>query len=130
MSPLLSAFEDLQRRVFSSIASCVYGGGREDVWIERGVRRGYDGHQNGIQLVFSRSFDGWEGPGRTYVEVNQEYAHITGIQWRLERYAYCRFDQRGDLENVHKDLADPQLAPYSNLRLSIDRSDPCVPSHA
>jgi hypothetical protein len=30
----------------------------------------------------------------------------------------------------HKDLAGPQLARYSNLRLSIDRSDPCVPSNA
>jgi hypothetical protein len=26
--------------------------------------------------------------------------------------------------------ADPQLAPYANLRLSIDRSDSCVPSNA
>jgi len=34
------------------------------------------------------------------------------------------------LEKRHKDLADPQLAPYSNLRLSIDQSDPCVPSNA
>jgi hypothetical protein len=33
-------------------------------------------------------------------------------------------------ENVLDDLADPQLAPYSKLRLSIDRSDPCVPSNA
>jgi len=84
----------------SSIAGYVYGGGREDVWIERGVRRGYDGHQNGIQLVFERSFEGWEGPGRNYVEVNQEYTHIAGIHWRPERRAYCRFDQRGDLEDV------------------------------
>ncbi len=84
----------------SSIASYVYGGGKEDVWIERGVRRGYDGHQNGIQLVFDRSFEGWEGPGRKYVEINQEYTHIAGIHWRPERRAYCRFDQRGDLEDV------------------------------
>ena len=34
------------------------------------------------------------------------------------------------LEKRHKDLADPQLAPCSNLRLSIDQSDPCVPSNA
>jgi hypothetical protein len=33
-------------------------------------------------------------------------------------------------EKRHQDLADPQLAPYSNLRLSIDRSDLCVPSNA
>jgi hypothetical protein len=34
------------------------------------------------------------------------------------------------LEKRHKNLADPQLAPYSNLRLSIGGSDPCVPSNA
>lgn len=84
----------------SSIAGYVYGGGREDVWIERGVRRGYDGNQNGIQLVFERRFEGWEGAGRNYVEVNQEYTHIAGIHWRPERRAYCRFDQRGDIEDV------------------------------
>lgn len=94
---------DLERWSFcsdSSIAGYVYGGGREDVWIERGVRRGYDGHENGIQLVFDRTFEGWEGPGRKYIEVNQEYTHIAGIHWRPERRAYCRFDQRGDLTDV------------------------------
>lgn len=85
---------------YSPIAGYVYGGGREDVWIERGVRRGYDGHQNGIQLVFRRSFEGWEGSGRSYVEVNQEYTHVAGIHWRPERRAYCRYDRRGDLEDV------------------------------
>ena len=34
------------------------------------------------------------------------------------------------LEKRHKDPADPQLAPYSNLRLSISGSEPCVPSSA
>jgi hypothetical protein len=34
------------------------------------------------------------------------------------------------LEKRHKDLADPQLAPYFDRRLSIDRSDPCAPSNA
>jgi len=94
---------DLEKWYFDShysIASYVYGGGRDDVWIERGVRKGYDGHQNGTQLVFNRAFEGWEGSGRNYIEVNQEYTHITGIHWRPEKRAYCRFDGRGDLESV------------------------------
>jgi hypothetical protein len=82
----------------SSIASYVYGGGKKQVSIERGVRHGYDGDRDGIQLVFNRTFEGWEGSGRNYIEVNQEYTHITGIHWRPEKRAYCRFDGRGDLE--------------------------------
>lgn len=95
--------EDLEQWHFSSdysIASYVYGGGRDDVWVERGVRKGFDGHQNGTQLVFLRTFDGWDGSGRDYIEVNQEYTHIAGIHWRPEKRAYCRFDGRGDLEPV------------------------------
>lgn len=82
----------------SPIASYVYGGGKDEMWIERGVRRGYDGQQNGTQLVFSRTFEGWSGPGRNYVEVNQEYTHLAEIHWREEKRAYCRFNHRGDLE--------------------------------
>ena len=83
---------------YSSIAGYVYGGGKKKVWIERGVRNGYDGKKEGTQLVFNRTFEGWDGLGRNYIEVNQEYTHITGIHWRPERRAYCRFDMRGDLE--------------------------------
>jgi hypothetical protein len=92
---------ELECRTFSSdspIASYVYGGGRKHAWIERGVRDGFDGQQNGMQLVFLRRFEGWEGPGRDYIEVNQEYTHLVGLHWRPEKRAYCRFDERGDLE--------------------------------
>jgi hypothetical protein len=88
---------DLAQRGFDShspIASYVSGGGKDEMWIERGVRRGYDGQQNGTQLVFSRTFEGWSGPGRNYVEVNQEYTHLAEIHWREEKRAYCRFSAR------------------------------------
>lgn len=52
------------------------------------------------QLVFGRTFEGWSGSDRTYFEVNQEYTHVTGIHWRPEHRAYCRFDESGDLEQV------------------------------
>jgi hypothetical protein len=84
-----------------SIASYVYGGGRDDVWLERLMDSPSSMELKGaIQLVFGRTFEGWSGFDRTYFEVNQEYTHVTGIHWRPEQQAYCRFDENGDLEQV------------------------------
>ena len=86
---------------YSSIASYVWGGGRDDVWMERlSDSHGSRTLESATQLVFGRTFEGWSGSDRTYFEVNQEYTHITGIHWRPEQRAYCRFDERGDLEPV------------------------------
>ncbi|PTU32405.1 hypothetical protein [Stenotrophobium rhamnosiphilum] len=83
---------------YAPIASFVSGGGKEGVWIERDVRHRDDEHLKAARLVFNRTFEGWEGSGRSYVEVNQEFTHVTGVHWRPEKRAYCRFDSRGDLE--------------------------------
>lgn len=86
---------------FTSIASYVSGGGRDTMWIERGEdRRGSPALNAGVDLVFGRTFEGWVGPDREYFEVNQEYTHLSGIHWRSERKAYCRFDDNGDLADV------------------------------
>ena len=86
---------------YTSIASYVYGGGRHDVWAERLTDSTGSGSLEGaIHLVFGRTFEGWSGSDRSYFEVNQEYTHITGIHWRPEQRAYCRFDENGDLEQV------------------------------
>jgi hypothetical protein len=86
---------------FTSIASYVTGGGREDVWVERGLSgTGTKTLKDAVQLIFGRTFEGWTGPGRTYYELHQEYAHLTGIHWRPEMRAYCRFNEHGDLEPV------------------------------
>lgn len=86
---------------YTSIASYVTGGGREDVWVERGVSgTGTKTLKDAVQLIFGRAFEGWTGPGRTYYEVHQEYAHLTGIHWRPEMRAHCRFNEHGDLEPV------------------------------
>ena len=86
---------------FTSIASQVWGGSR-DVWIERGDRhRGANALTNAMDLVFARTFEGWaDDEERTYFEVHQEYTHLSGIHWRPEHRAYCRFDGHGDLEYV------------------------------
>jgi hypothetical protein len=86
---------------YTSIASYVYGGGRHDVWVERHTNSTWSGALEGaIHLVFGRTFEGWSGSDRTYFEVNQEYTHLTGIHWRPEHRAYCRFDENGDLQQA------------------------------
>ncbi len=86
---------------YMSIASYVYGGGRDDVWLERlTASTGSMELEGATQLVFGRTFEGWSSSARTYFEVNQEYTHVTGIHWRPEQRAYCRFDKNGDLEQV------------------------------
>ena len=86
---------------YRSIASYVWGGGRDDVWLERlsDSESSWD-LPGAIQLVFGRTFEGWSGSERLYFEINQEYTHVTGIHWRPEERAYCRFDESGDLEHV------------------------------
>jgi hypothetical protein len=86
---------------FSSAASYVYGGGREDVWIEPGMRHvGAGTLENAKQLVFGRSFEGLKEDDKNYYEILQEYAHLTGTHWRPEQRAYCRFDERGDFDPI------------------------------
>lgn len=86
---------------YSPIASYVWGGRREDVWVERHTEvTGIGALEGAIQLVFGRTFEGWSGSDRTYFEVNQEYTQATGIHWRPEQRAYCRFDENGDLQQV------------------------------
>lgn len=86
---------------YGSVASYVSGGGRPDIWIERGMRHmGADTFQGGWQLIFGRSFEGLRDDDANYIEILQEYAHLEGIHWRPEQRAYCRFDKHGDFEHV------------------------------
>jgi len=85
----------------TTVASYVSGGGREGIWIERGMcTSGSKTLEDGRQLVFGRTFEGWTGDDRTYFQILQEYAHLTGIHWRSEQRAYCRFDEHGDIDHV------------------------------
>ena len=86
---------------FSPFASYTYEGGRDDVWIERtGYPSGSKTLEGARQLVFSRHFDGLKGKESSYFEILQEYAHVTGVHWRPEQHAYCRFDEKADLDHV------------------------------
>lgn len=83
---------------YTSAASYVYGGDPRTMWIERGGRsRGSKTLEAGTDLIYARTFEGWAGPEKTYVEAAQEYTHLAGLHFRPEESAYCRYDDVGDL---------------------------------
>lgn len=99
----------------SSIASYVTGGGREGVWVERGLScTGAKTLDDAVPLIFGRTFEGWSGPRRDYYELNQEYAHLVDLHWRPEKRAYCRYEQ-GDLEPVVSITTDEDKESDMNL---------------
>lgn len=55
--------------------------------------------EQGEQLVFSREFEGRQ-EDRSYVECAQRLTHVFDLHFVPERSAYCRFDERGDIEDV------------------------------
>ena len=86
---------------FSTCSSYVTGGGNDSVWIERDqYDRGAKTLRRARPLVYSRNFEGLKEPDSAYFEVLQEYSHLAGIHRRPERRAYCRFDERGDWQDV------------------------------
>ena len=101
--------EDLLRwgcNPMTSVASYVSGGGRSGMWIERGPHgTGSRTLEVGMNPIFVRTFDGWAGDDRTYVEMNQELAHLADVHWRPEHRAYCKFDENGDLHEVSNCVA-------------------------
>ncbi len=85
---------------FFSCASYAWGGGKDEVWIERENHWGFASLKSARQLVYGRDFEGLKEPGSGYHEILQEYLHVTGIHWRPERHAYCRFDNHGEFDNI------------------------------
>ena len=51
-------------------------------------------------LVFHRTFEGMKDERRDYYELLQEFTHISGIHWRDEYNAYCKFDEKGKLDGI------------------------------
>jgi hypothetical protein len=54
-------------------------------------------YKNAEQLVFWRHFDGHMGE-KGYFEISQKFLHISELHFVPERSAYCRLDDRGDIE--------------------------------
>lgn len=57
--------------------------------------------KNGKRLVFGRDFDGFRD-AKSYFELHQELTHAHGLHWVLERAAWCRLDDSGDVIDLAK----------------------------
>lgn len=77
-----------------------YGGGEgHKVYLEPPLRHAGKSLYGGEKLIFLRSFDGVL-KGESPVELSQKMVHSLGLHFVLERNAYCRLDDRGDIEDV------------------------------
>jgi hypothetical protein len=76
-----------------------YGGGEDHrVYLEAPLRSGRS-LSGGEKLIFRRSFDGVQ-KGDSTIELSQKLVHALGLHFVVERNAYCRLDDRGDIEDV------------------------------
>ena len=56
--------------------------------------------------MFARDFDGHPGK-KSYYEVLQKFTHVFELHYMEERYAYCRLDKHGDVEDVIRIIEIP-----------------------
>lgn len=85
---------------YSSWGLCHTFGENADIWIESPLHgNGSVALAEGEQFIFCRSFDSYRGQYQSH-EILQELAHLYGLFYLDERSAYCRLDDRGDLEDV------------------------------
>ena len=55
----------------------------------------------GEKLIFRRPFNGVESV-KTPIEISQKLVHSLGLHFVEERHAYCRLDNKGDIQSVIK----------------------------
>ena len=62
------------------------------------------------RLVFLRNFDG------SYLEILQEYLHLTDSHWIPEQRAYCRYNELGDLDPIVSITAEKGTGPLASFK--------------
>jgi hypothetical protein len=74
----------------------------------------------GEQIVFARRFDG-RHERQSYIELSQKLTHALRLHWVPEHDAYCRFDGRGDVEDVARVVGEIGLGGVVTiLRATLD----------
>lgn len=77
-----------------------WGGDGRRIYLDGPIRGpGLSSLSQGEALVFRRSFSGY-AQHRTTTEINQRLVHALDLFFLPERSAWCRLDERGDLEDV------------------------------
>ena len=109
---------------YTTAASYVSGGGRNDIWVERNAGgTGSTILSRGTHLIYGRTFEGWTGDDADYFELSQEYAHLEDLHWRPEQRAYCKFDENGDLAplvSITKRTSDNKISLVTFERSSLE----------
>jgi hypothetical protein len=90
---------------FSSWGIATSYGERKSVSVSRPLNHtGSKTLDRGEQIIFARDFDGRQ-ENRSYIEISQKLTHAFGLHYVTERDSFCRFDARGDVEDVIRVLS-------------------------
>jgi hypothetical protein len=85
---------------FSSWDITITGGNRPRVYLSPPLdHAGSKTLERGDQIIFARRFDGRQEQ-QSYIEISTRLTHPFGLHYVPERSAYCRFDNRGDVEDI------------------------------
>lgn len=90
---------------------------------------GTESLEGGLPLVYGRMWEGLDEPEGTYFEVAQTYVHHLDIHWRPTRKAYCRFDHRGDWEDVVSITSDSSRNGVSLVSFKREPLDQYLVEH-
>ncbi|MCW8088246.1 hypothetical protein OF850_21880 [Roseococcus sp. MDT2-1-1] len=100
-------FEDLERMHFTTDRTWIIehssGGGQPDrVFLSDPMDdTGSESLKGGEKLIFNRSFTGVSNFPET-IEINQKLVHALDLYFLADRNAYCRLDEKGDIEEIIK----------------------------
>jgi hypothetical protein len=73
-------------------------------------------------LIFSRSFDGRQ-EHKSYTELLQKFSHLFDLHYVPERSAYCKYDKRGDIEDIVRVIEVPGEGDrWGGRVVTIDRT--------
>ena len=103
----------------------VWGGGEgHRIYLEAPLSEtGSKSLVGGEKLVYRRSFTGVD-QGRTPVELSQKLVHSLDLYWVEERSAFCRLDDRGDIEDVIRVLwLKRPTAPWHEVVVTVLTED-------
>lgn len=69
----------------------------------------------GQPIVFCRSFDG-VSEYKHYIELSQQFTHITGIHFMPEHHGWCRLNSKGNIERVVQTINQGDVDSDSSMR--------------
>lgn len=85
---------------FSYWGITITGGNRPRVYLSPPLdHTGSKTLDRGEQIIFARRFDGRQEQ-QSYIEISPRLTHPFDLHYVPERNAYCRFDNRGDVEHI------------------------------